>query len=104
MLIRIAAARPSLKISHSPHDYSIIPLMPDEDREEGEYRPRWNELITLAEASKLSGLSTGHLRLLAGQGEIWARRLGHNWFTTEQAIREYLARDRRPGPKSQDDS
>jgi hypothetical protein len=75
--------------------------MPNEDLENGEYQPRWYDLITLQEAAKLSGLSTGHLRLLAGQGEIWARRLGHNWFTTEQAVREYLARDRRPGTTSQ---
>ena len=75
--------------------------MPDEDREDSEYQPRWNELITLQEAAKLSGLSDGHLRLLAGQGDIWARRLGHNWFTTEKAVSEYLARNRRPGPKSQ---
>ena len=78
--------------------------MPDEDREGGEYQPRWNELITLQEAAKLSGLSDGHLRLLAGQGDIWARRLGHNWFTTEKAVNEYLARDRRPGPKPQEGS
>lgn len=74
--------------------------MPDEKREDSEHQPRWYELITLQEAAKLSGLSDGHLRLLAGQGEIWAKRLGHNWFTTEQAIGEYLARDRRPGLKS----
>ena len=72
-----------------------------DDLESGAFQPRWNELITLQEASELSGLSAGHLRLLAGKGEIWAQRLGHNWFTTEPAVKEYLARDRRPGPKSQ---
>ena len=74
--------------------------MPDEDREEGEYQPRWNELITLQEAAKLSGLSYSHLRRLARQGDIWAKKLGNTWFTTEQAVREYLARNRRPGPKA----
>jgi len=74
--------------------------MPDEDREDSEYRPRWDELITLQEAAKFSGLSYSHLRYLARNKEIWAERLGHNWFTTEQAVREYLARDHRPGPKS----
>jgi hypothetical protein len=78
--------------------------MPDEDREDSEYQPRWNELITLQEAALLSGLSAGHLRLLAGHGDIWARRLGHNWFTTEKAVSEYLARERRPGPKPQKDA
>ncbi len=73
--------------------------MPDKDRENDEYRPRWDELITLQEAAKFSGLSPSHLRLLAGSGEIWAKKLGTNWFTTEQAVKDYLVRDRRPGPK-----
>ena len=60
------------------------------------------QLISLAEAAELSGLSQSHLRLLASQGEIWAEKLGTSWFTTEQAVRDYLARDRRPGPKPKD--
>ena len=76
--------------------------MPDEDREDSEYQPRWYELITLQEAAKFSGLSQSHLRLLASQEEIWARKLGPNWFTTEQAVKDYLARERRPGPKPKD--
>ena len=70
--------------------------MPNEDQENDEYQPRWNELITLQEAAKLSGLSPSHLRLLANNGEIWAKYLGTNWFTTEPAIRDYLAQDRPP--------
>ena len=77
--------------------------MPNEDREDGAYQPRWNELLTLQEAAKLSGLSYSHLRYLARNNEIWAERLGHNWFTTEQAVRKYIARNRRPGPKSKED-
>jgi len=68
--------------------------MPDTDREESEYRPRWDELVTLQEAATLSGLSYSHLRYLARNREIWAERLGNIWFTTEQAVNEYLARDR----------
>ena len=75
--------------------------MPDEERENDEYRPRWDELITLQEATKLSGLSQRHLRLLVSQGELWGKKLGRDWFTTELAVRGYLARDRRPGPKPQ---
>jgi excisionase family DNA binding protein len=74
--------------------------MPDEDREDSEYQPRWNELITLQEAAKFSGLSYSHVRHLARKKEIWAKKLGRDWFTTEKAVQEYLARDRRPGPKS----
>ena len=56
-------------------------------------------LIPLNKAAKLSGLSTSHLRLLVRQKQIWGRKLGRDWFTTEQAVREYLARDHKPGPK-----
>ena len=74
--------------------------MPDLDRENDEYQPRWNELVTLHEAAKLSGLSPNHLRRLLSEGEIWGKKLGRDWFTTEPAVKKYLARDRRPGPKS----
>ena len=78
--------------------------MPDEDREDSEYQPRWNELVTLQEAVKLSGLSPNHLRRLVSEGDLWGRKLGRDWFTTEKAVREYLARDRRPGPKPKSES
>jgi hypothetical protein len=67
-------------------------------------QPSLDELISLSEAAKLSGLSHSHLRLLARNGEIWVKWLGRGWFTTEKAVQEYLARDRRPGPKPQSDS
>ena len=57
-------------------------------------------LISLAEAAKLSGLSQGHLRLLVSRGVIWGTKIGRNWITTDEAVREYLARERRPGPKT----
>ena len=47
-------------------------------------------LISLKEAAALSGLSHSHLRLLARTGKIDARRLGRDWFTTEQAVADYL--------------
>jgi hypothetical protein len=62
-------------------------------------QPGLDELITLNEAAELSGFTTRHLRYLAENGQLWAKRLGHNWFTTTKAVREYLARERRPGPK-----
>lgn len=61
--------------------------------------PSLDELITLKEAADHSGLSYSHLRRLARTGEIWAKKFGTTWLTTEQAVNEYLARDRRPGPK-----
>lgn len=61
-----------------------------------------NQLISLAEAAERYGLSAGHLRLLANQQKIWAVKIGRNWVTTAAAIEAYLATDRRPGPKTSD--
>lgn len=72
--------------------------------ESSDDQPGLDELISLSEAAKLSGLSHSHLRLLARNGDIWVKWLGRGWFTTEKAVQEYLARERRPGPKSDKDS
>ncbi len=77
--------------------------MPSSENENSEDQPKLDELLSLEEAAELSGLSSRHLRNLASKGEIWAKKLGRNWFTTEQAVKEYLARDRRPGPKPEKD-
>ena len=61
--------------------------------------PSLDELISLREAAELSGLSASHLRLLVRRGDIWGVKLGHNWVTTSEAVQDYLAQDRRPGPK-----
>lgn len=61
--------------------------------------PSLNNLISLREASSLSGLSAGHLRLLISRGEIWGVKLGRNWVTTAKAVQEYVAKGHRPGPK-----
>ena len=58
-----------------------------------------DSLIPLREAAELSGLTTGRLRQLLRAGELWGFKPGRNWYTTEQAVKEYLARDIRPGPK-----
>jgi hypothetical protein len=61
--------------------------------------PDLSDLITFSQAAQLSGLTTRHLRHLAMTGEIWAKKLGRNWFTTARAIQEYISLDKRPGPK-----
>jgi len=63
-------------------------------------KPELDDLITLSQAGLISGLSPSHLRLLVSKGNIWGMKLGRNWFTTAQAVNEYLKMDRRPGPKS----
>jgi excisionase family DNA binding protein len=74
--------------------------MPDSKKRRAFDQPRLEELISLEEAAKLSGLTADHLRRLVRQGDLWGKKIGRNWVTTEQAIKEYLARDRRPGPKT----
>jgi excisionase family DNA binding protein len=60
---------------------------------------RSDELISLSEAARLSGLSPIYLRRLVTQGEIWGMKIGRNWVTTAQAVNQFLARERKPGPK-----
>ena len=75
--------------------------MPD-DPGESVGKEAAQQLISLTEAAELSGLSQGHLRYLVSHGKLWGIKIGRNWVTTEQAVRDYLAEDRRPGPKKQD--
>ena len=59
------------------------------------------QLITLAEAAEIyKGLSHSHLGKLVREKTIWGAKVGHYWVTTKEAVEEYLAEDRRPGPKS----
>jgi len=58
-----------------------------------------DDLISLREASDISGLSTSQLRLLVSKGKIWGKKIGRNWVTTISAVHDYMERDRRPGPK-----
>ena len=67
---------------------------------QGSGKTNLDALIPLREAAELSGLTTGRLRQLLRAGELWGFKPGRNWYTTEQAVKEYLARNIRPGPKS----
>ena len=58
-----------------------------------------SNLISVTEASKLSGLTTGHLRKLLREGQIEGVKIGRNWLTTEEAIQQYLQQNIKPGPK-----
>ena len=58
-----------------------------------------DDLIPLTMAAEISGLSHDHLRRLIREGKLSGKKIGWSWVTTEQAVREYLARDRKPGPK-----
>jgi len=76
--------------------------MPDEP-DEAAVEEAAQQLITLSQAAKISGLSHSHLRLLVRQGKIWGTRVGFGWVTTEAAVRKYLATERRPGPKKKEE-
>ena len=64
-------------------------------------QPELDELISLQEAAKISGLSRPHLALMIRRGMLWGKKIGRDWITSETAIKNYLALDRKPGPKSQ---
>ncbi len=56
-------------------------------------------LISLVEAAEICGLSPDHLRKLMRSGKVWGTKIARNWVTSEAAVREYMATERRPGPK-----
>jgi len=66
-------------------------------------QPRLEDLIPLSKAAEISGYTQPHIALLARRGELWASKIGGRWVTTEKAVREYLARNLRPGPKPKQD-
>ena len=61
--------------------------------------PRINDLILLRDAAEISGLSQNHLRYLVSRGDVWGKKLGRDWFTTKQAVMEYISQEHRTGPK-----
>jgi hypothetical protein len=78
--------------------------MPGENKGKSNQQPRMDELISLREAVELSGLKQPHLALMIRKGELWGKKVGRNWVTTAQVVRNYLARNRRPGPKAKTDA
>ena len=58
-----------------------------------------SELISVTEASEISGFTPAYIRRLIRQNRIEGVRIGRNWLTTRRAIQEYLSTERRPGPK-----
>lgn len=47
-------------------------------------------VLSLLDASRRCDYSQEYLRLLARKGTLAARKIGRNWFTTEEALRDYL--------------
>lgn len=49
------------------------------------------QLISLKEAAARYKISQSHLALLARTGRLKATKMGRDWFTTADAVAEYLA-------------
>ena len=73
--------------------------MSEESTSRGSLVDLTSNLISVTEASELSGLTTGHLRKLLREGQIEGVKIGRNWLTTEEAIQQYLQQNIKPGPK-----
>lgn len=59
-----------------------------------------DEYISVAEASTRTGLSRRHLTRLLRSGVIQGIKPGRDWFVRLSAVTEYLAEERKPGPKT----
>jgi excisionase family DNA binding protein len=57
------------------------------------------QFISVTEAANLSNLTPSYIRRLLRNGELEGVKVGEAWLTTEAAMKAYLKKDRRPGPK-----
>jgi excisionase family DNA binding protein len=57
------------------------------------------EYITIEEASRISGLSTGHLARLLRKGDLEGIKPARDWLVRRSAVMAYVRQERKPGPK-----
>jgi excisionase family DNA binding protein len=57
------------------------------------------EYITIAEASRISGFSTGHLARLLRNGDLEGIKPARDWLVRRSVVMAYLRKERKPGPK-----
>ena len=55
--------------------------------------------ITPQEASEMLDVTAQHIRHLAREGLIKARKFGYAWMVKQSSVEAYATTDRRPGPK-----
>lgn len=60
------------------------------------------EYITTSEAAQRSRLSKAHIVRLLQRGTIAGKRWGREWMVSATSLDQYLAANRKPGPKSID--
>lgn len=59
-----------------------------------------SKLISVRQASEMSGFQTSHIRNLLVTKRMLGIKLGRDWWTTREAVEAYLQTERRPGPKT----
>jgi excisionase family DNA binding protein len=57
------------------------------------------EYVTVAEASRISGLSKRQLTRLLRSGTIAGIKPARDWMVRPSAVMAYLREERKPGPK-----
>ena len=62
-------------------------------------RNNYSDLMSLSEASKITGLSADHLRRLVEHNQIWGIKIGRMWVTTQKTVEEYVNQKHPSGPK-----
>ena len=73
--------------------------MPEQTKARDPLDDLTSKLISVTRAAEISGLTPGYIRRLLRNEQLTGVKIGRDWFTTEEAIREYLVTERRPGPK-----
>jgi len=58
---------------------------------EGEGSVTQEELISVPKAAKMLGLSIPYTQRLIRSGKIEGEKIERSWFTSEEAVRRYLA-------------
>lgn len=71
----------------------------DQDEGASAALPGLEKLLSLSEAAERTDISASHLRLLVRNQKVWGTKLGRNWVTTEEAVKQYLAQEHKPGRK-----
>jgi len=57
------------------------------------------EWITTTEAANISGFHIEYIRRLVRGGTIVAKKWGREWMVKRSSFDEYLASEKKPGPK-----
>lgn len=55
--------------------------------------------VTTPEAARLSGLSKNYLATLLRKGKLEGFQLARDWFVYLDSLEQFLATNRKPGPK-----